>query len=512
MKRIYSFIMLLMSCVPAMMAQSNVTAIEGKCGRDIKWMFDGYTLQLETVKRYYNEVAEMPDYDLTLNKAPWVKKGLNVKVVKIGRCINRIGSCAFANCDNLQEVVFEAIDICTIGWGAFLNCTRLKTISLPVSLNAIETIAFGNCSQLPSISIPDRCRVGNQAFVSCTNLHSIEMGPTTILGSQVFVGEVKVDGKILHTLYDKEIRKLPSYVTIGNSREYGLSPASVEKALGKGEKVVDYDQPTSDVDSNIPSSLSTRQNTYALIIGNQNYRFAGNVPYAIHDARVFADYCKQALGLPVENIHVVEDGTKQMIIEEELQNWLATITKREGKKLMVYYAGHGVPDVKESNKSYLLPTDVRGTNPKLGIALDDFYSMLNKLSFHQTTVFVDACFSGTNRDSEGVIEGMRDVVVEAEETTIDDGNMVVMSAVSGNETAQGFAEEGHGLFTYYLLKELQETAGVVSLGVLFDILKTHVSQKSKQLTTKTGVKLYKEQTPSITTSKVLGDSWRQLEL
>lgn len=110
-----------------------------------------------------------------------------------------------------------------------------------------------------------------------------------------------------------------------------------------------------------------RNNTYALVIGNQNYRFAPGVPYAIHDARVFREYCEKTLGIPVENIHLVEDGTKAMISEEEFQ-WLKSIKNREMKKLIIYYAGHGVPDIHDSNKAYLLPTDIRGTKPSNGIS------------------------------------------------------------------------------------------------------------------------------------------------
>lgn len=508
------FVMILMSwaCVSMIMAQSAISQIEGKCGPDLKWKFDGYTLQFEMTNSRRWISTEIPNYDVTKNLAPWVKKKLNVKVVRIGPGIIRIGSCAFANCENLQEVVFDGTDVCSIGWGAFLNCSRLKTISLPVQLNTIDKIAFANCSQLPSVTIPDRCRVGDQAFVSCTNLHSIEMGPTTILGSMVFANELKIGGQTSHTYYDKEIRRLPSYVNMGNCQEYGLSPTSVEKLTNNIVYLEDYDYATSDVDSLIPKSVYTRNNTYALIIGNQNYRFAGNVPYAIHDARVFCEYCKNTLGLPTENIHVAEDATKQMILEEEMEDWLGKVPNREGANLIVYYAGHGVPDVKDHNKSYLLPTDVRGTNPKRAIALDDFYAILNRFSFNQTTVFLDACFSGINRDNDGVTEELRDVEVEAEEATIDEGTMIVISAAKGNETAQGFAEEGHGLFTYYLLKELQGSYGMITLGELSDNIRKKVSDKSNELKTKSGAMLRKSQTPTTTTTKALGETWRQMSL
>ena len=94
----------------------------------------------------------MDNYNIDQNVAPWIKKKLNIRKVEIQKGIKNIGSCAFANCQTLQEVVFEGNDLENIGWGAFLNCAHLRNISLPVTLRNIETIAFANCISLPSTS------------------------------------------------------------------------------------------------------------------------------------------------------------------------------------------------------------------------------------------------------------------------------------------------------------------------------------------------------------------------
>lgn len=502
MKRFFVLLITSVLLLPGLQAQS-FSNIEGTCGQDVKWVFDGYKLTISNVSKTGSPVS-MADYDLQVKKAPWVKKNLNVRKVQVGMGIDQIGSCAFANCQNLQEVVFEGTFMRKIGWGAFLNCSHLRNISLPVQLRSIGTVAFANCTQLPSVKIPDQCRVDDQAFACCDNLQSVEISPTAILGHQVFAGEVTVNKVLRHTLYNKEIRRLPSYVNLGNCREYGFSKSSVERIIGQNRgNDEDYDYQTSDVDKKIPTMSYSRNNTYALIFGNQNYRFVSDVPYAIHDARVFAEYCKKTLGLPVENVHISEDATKQMMMEEELEDWIQSIPERENKKLIVYYAGHGVPDVKNKNKAYILPTDVRGTNPSRGIALDEFYSKLGDYAFAQTTVFLDACFSGVNRDNEGVSEGLRGVEIVAEDTQLGGGSsIVVFSAAQGNETAQGYPEEGHGLFTYYLLKELQESYGNVEFGILADHLNKNVSKTALEL------KLRKKQTPVANTSEGLSNNWR----
>ena len=477
--------------------------IEGMCGDDVHWSFDGNTLVLNNVSKK-GEIVKMEDYNVGLKVAPWVKQKLNVKEIVIKPGIKSIGTCAFANLTNLAEVRFEGADIETIGWGAFLNCTHLRSISIPIQTKTIETIAFANCVSLPSIVIPDRCRLADQAFMSCNNLKMIDVAPTAIIGHHSFAKEVTLNGKTRHALYDGEIRRLPSYVNLGNCHEFGLSKESVDKCTNKEMGNADYDYATSAVDTIIPDGYKTRYDTYALIIGNQNYRFVSDVPYAIHDARVFSEYCKKTLGIPVENIHITEDATKQMIWEEEIEDWISQIPDREDKKLIVYYAGHGVPDTKDKNKAYILPTDVRGTNPKRGIALDTFYSKLGELAFAQTSVFLDACFSGVNRNNEGVTDGLRGVEIEAEDATFGEGSVVVFTAAQGNETAQGYPEEGHGLFTYFLLKELQSTQGVVYFGDMSDHIKSNVSLQAQQM------KLRKKQTPATSCSEKISTVWRDM--
>lgn len=505
MKRHLIVLSLIVFSAMCAMAQSSYNTIDGTCGEDCKWSFDGYTLTISNINKK-GQTVEIADYNTSNKIAPWAKKKLNVKRVYIDDGVTRIGSCAFANMPNIQEVVFSGNDVSSIGWGAFLNCSHLRTISLPVSVKNIETIAFANCDALASIKFPDQCRIGDQAYVSCDNIKSIELTPTSILGHYVFAGETTVDGKLRHTLYDGEVRRLPAYINVKNCHEYGLSKEAVERITSNRVADVDYDYITSEVDSIIPVGAWLRNNTYALVIGNQNYRFVSDVPYAIHDARVFSEYCKKTLGIPAENIHLAEDATKQMILEEELQDWVSQIPEPETKKLIVYYAGHGVPDVKNQNKAYLLPTDVRGTNPQRGIALDEFYEKLGELAFNQTTVFLDACFSGVNRENEGVTEGLRGVEIDAEEAALGGGKVVVFSAAQGNETAQGYPEEGHGLFTYYLLKEIRDSYGDTSLGTLSDNIHNNVKQTAKQL------KMRKNQTPSTNASEMVAEYWRNLRM
>ena len=486
----------------------DLATIEGKCNGDVSWTFDGHTLKI--ISTNFQESVSIPNYDINNKPSPWVKRNLPIKKVYIGNGISRIGSCAFAGCKMLETIEFHNGSLVEeIGWGAFLYCVRLFNFSIPSGIKKIEKSAFAGCSSLRSVSIPEQANVEDYAFLSCTNLNVLDIAVNASLGKAVFACEQKIGDNIRHTYYQGEIRSLPANINANNSYVYGLAKEAVEEFFKKQRPDLNNEEETmtSEVDTYIPSSEFTRNDTYALIIGNQHYRFAPDVPYARHDAQIFAQYCKKTLGIPSEHIHLCKDATKAMILEQEIEDWLGKeIQDKKSKKVIIYYAGHGVPDIDEKNKSYILPTDVLGTTPKRGIALDKFYAAIGSLGFQQVTVFMDACFSGVNRNNESVNMGERATEVDAPDTHISTGNMVVFCAAQGNETAQGFLKEGHGLFTYYLLKELQISNGQITFGRLSKELQKNVSQTAPTL------ELRKKQTPTTKVSNQLSSSWSKTML
>ena len=63
------------------------------------------------------------------------------------------------------------------------------------------------------------------------------------------------------------------------------------------------------VDSDIIVNPQTKENTFAVVIGNENYQRVAKVEYALNDARIFTEYCKRTLGIPDKNVRVYEDAT-----------------------------------------------------------------------------------------------------------------------------------------------------------------------------------------------------------
>ena len=259
----------------------------------------------------------------------------------------------------------------------------------------------------------------------------------------------------------------------------------------------------SDIDLNIPASSRKNDDCFALIIANETYRSpVPDVPFAMNDGKSFAAYCEKTLGIPARQIIFIENGTGNQI-NEGIERIAGLLKTADGAgKAIVYYAGHGIPNV-ETSEPYIVPTDANPTRFSQLISLHGMYKRLGAMSSESVLVVLDACFSGTRRSGEMLLAGTRSIKIKIKEGELT-GNMVVMSATDGYQTAQPIREQKHGLFTYYLLKTLQESKGEITLGEWFDKAKRTVARES--------ILNAAEQTPTINVSHTIQENWNNIKL
>lgn len=275
-----------------------------------------------------------------------------------------------------------------------------------------------------------------------------------------------------------------------------------EKEINTKNQDIKIASISSDIDKNIPEAINSNSNTFAIVIANETYSKEANVPYAVNDGNIFKEYCRNCLGIPEKNIHLITNATLNDIRHEV--KWIQDVAEvyKGDAKIIFYYAGHGIPDEKSKN-AYLLPTDGYGSDVATGYSLENLYKTFGSLPSKSITVFLDACFSGAKRDGN-MLASARGVAIKVKQT-IPVGNMVVFTAAQGDETAYPYKEEEHGLFTYYLLKKLQETKGNATLGELSDYIKEQVERQSI-------VTNGKLQSPSIMATSSIGNEWKNWTL
>lgn len=256
------------------------------------------------------------------------------------------------------------------------------------------------------------------------------------------------------------------------------------------------------IDKNIPQTASLQSNTFVIAIGNENYNLVPKVAFANNDMNIFAQYCQKTLGIPMQNIRKYKDATFGSMLSALNDIKEIADAYNGDMNVIFYYAGHGIPNEKDQT-AYLLPTDADGKSTEVCFPLARLYKELGELNAKSVIVFMDACFSGAQRGN-GMLASARGVAIKAKEQK-PMGKLVVLTAASGEETAYPYNEKGHGLFTYFLLKKLNETKGECSLGELSDYITTNVKRQSIVINRK-------PQTPAIIFSDSVKDEWMNYKL
>jgi len=297
------------------------------------------------------------------------------------------------------------------------------------------------------------------------------------------------DNGVITTSLNAELKETPTIITGKEWQETDIITAQL----------------TSSVDKNIPNN-SKVNNRFALVIGNEDYasyqsglQKEQNVDYAVNDAMVFEQYALRTLGVKLENMFSITNATSG-IMSQEIKK-VIKLTELEGKdaELIIYYAGHGFPD--DHKVPHLIPVDVSGGDLSRAINLQELYKDLGNLKAKKVTVFLDACFTGGGRESG--LMASRGVKVKPKEGSLG-GSLVVFSASSGDQSSLPFNKEKHGVFTYHLLRALQDAEGDISYGNLYDAINIEVNKTTLR---NQGM----EQTPKVNTSQKVINNWRNWE-
>ena len=450
----------------------------------------------------------------------------HLQIVTLPSSLLDISACAFSGCASLSTINIPS-SVNSIGFAAFSGCTSLSTINIPNSVNSIGFAAFSGCTSLSTINIPNNLTdLQLVTFASCTSLKSIIIpNSVTKIGLGVFSG-CKFLKKIIYQGTSQQWQQITKHENWREGSNFTIAYAPVsDKVQSVQQPLLAQDEPQvpvvekttttitpipqpttplemmSAVDRNIPQTNLRNENTFVVIIANENYEQVASVPYAINDGKIFRQYCEQTLGIPSENIKLHTNATYNHT--RLALSWLKNVCEVYNGEASVifYYAGHGIPDVKD-NSSYLLPTDGDGRYVATAYKLDELYNTLGSMPAKSVVVFMDACFSGANRNGQ-MLASERAVAYKSR-PGLPKGNMVVFSAAQADETALPNDAEQHGMFTYYLLKKLQETEGNITLQKLGEYIIDGVRKKS--------VVNGKLQTPCVTPSFTLDASWKEWKL
>lgn len=102
------------------------------------------------------------------------KNCINISSIKITKYLERIGVSSFEGCSSISKIDLSESYLTTIPKRTFADCTSLKEITLPHTLNVIESEAFMNCTNLEKITFKGELfKIDKDAFINCKNLNSV---------------------------------------------------------------------------------------------------------------------------------------------------------------------------------------------------------------------------------------------------------------------------------------------------------------------------------------------------
>lgn len=151
---------------------------DNKCGEYLTWKFKGGTLSIDGT-------GEMYDYSEDY-LAPWNEHCLEITNVTISDGVTSIGSYAFCYC-SVKSITLP-FGLKHIGSSAFFNCPNIQQIKIPDSVEYIDPYAFSLCKGLHTVQLPASLTlISEELFAECDNLRNLSIPDTvTEIGANAF--------------------------------------------------------------------------------------------------------------------------------------------------------------------------------------------------------------------------------------------------------------------------------------------------------------------------------------
>ncbi len=227
-----------------------------------------------------------------------------------------------------------------------------------------------------------------------------------------------------------------------------------------------------------PQAAPAIPRSYALVIGishYQNLSAANQLQYSDRDAQeVYATLISAEGGqFPPENVHRLVDETATLAnIRHELEEWLPSVSGPQDR-VLIYFAGHGFLS---QGKGYLGPYDLDPQKisqtaypmEELGKAIGE------RIQAKWKVLITDACHSGAITPADDAAQLNRELL--GLRTSL-------FSLTASRDREQSFEgkqwNNGHGVFTYFVVKGLEGEAdasgdGVVTADELAEYVHTNV--------------------------------------
>lgn len=177
-KRLLSILLVLLMAL-TLLPLGALADENSKCGEYLTWKFKGGTLSIDGT-------GDMYDYSEDY-LAPWNEHCLEITNVTISDGVTSIGSYAFCYC-SVKSITLP-FGLKHIGSSAFFNCPNIQQINIPDSVEYIDPHAFSCCKGLHTVQLPALLTlISEELFAECDNLRNLSIPDTvTEIGANAFL-------------------------------------------------------------------------------------------------------------------------------------------------------------------------------------------------------------------------------------------------------------------------------------------------------------------------------------
>ncbi len=213
---------------------------------------------------------------------------------------------------------------------------------------------------------------------------------------------------------------------------------------------------------------------WAVIVGVGNYRNSeiSDVRFAARDAQAVYDFLRSSSAGPFQEDHVLFLKDEQATTRALREALFVFLQKASADDLvLIYFAGHGVPDPTRPDNLYLLPHDADlSALATSGLPMWDVKTALRRhIKAERVILIADACHAG------GVAQGAANPINRAFEDLFTPSRRLLLIAGHDHEPSHEDVRwgGGHGVFTYNLIEGLKGAAdsdrnGIVTFAEVAD--------------------------------------------
>lgn len=197
-------------------------------------------------------------------------------------------------------------------------------------------------------------------------------------------------------------------------------------------------------------------NSWALIVGINDYKYVNPLEYASNDASIVADILENNYAFPKSNIKLLldKDATRGNIVSSFLS--FTNEKVKEDDRIFIFYAGHGHTQIGNRGEAgFLVPVDGKPDDLTTLIRWDEFTRNADLIRAKHMLFVMDACYGGlalTRFTSPGSMRFIKNMLQRFSRQVITSGK--ADEAVSDS----GGPKSGHSIFTGYFLEALDGAA------------------------------------------------------